>query len=157
MTWYAPSEEVIDWVVTAMQSKHKTSIEDNNRIATSIKAQLERIERMDNNLYDDKLSAIITAERFDQKHAELMARESPTGRAAWQIDQTLGLLLEKKLVLFKLSQTAAQIYPKLSPDQKRLIITKLFSKLVFIDDSVSVKFTNFSRAIAQNVKLMHVN
>ena len=33
----------------------------------------------------------------------------------------------------------------------RLAITKLFQKLTYTGDVVSVKYTNFSRAIAQNV------
>ncbi len=35
--------------------------------------------------------------------------------------------------------------------EQRLIITKLFSSLTYLGGSVSVKYTNFSRAIAQNV------
>ena len=60
-------------------------------------------------------------------------------------------LLEQKLVLLELSQKAAELYPKKTPEQKRLIITKLFQKLTYTDEAVSVIYTNFSRAIAQNV------
>lgn len=148
----SPSEDVINWVVTAMQTKHKTDIEDNSRIAISIKTQIERIERMDNNLYDDKLAGVIDARRYEQKHAELTAEKIHLEKRLGQIDETLGLLLEKKLALFKLSQRAAQIYPTKSPEQKRLIITKLFSSLVLEGEHVSVKYTNFARAIAQNVQ-----
>lgn len=148
----SPSEEIIEWVASAMRTKHKTSIEDNMRIAASIQAQIERISRMDANLYDDKLAGEIIPERYTQKHGELKAEKEQLEERLGTIDQTLGVLLEKKLILFKLSQKAAQIYPKQSPEQKRTIITKLFSKLVYIDGSVSVKYTNFARAIAQNVQ-----
>lgn len=148
----SPSEEVIEWVVSAMQSKHKTDIEDSSRIATSIKTQIERLERMDNNLYDDKLASIIDTERYERKHVEIIVEKKQLKERLDNIDQTLGMMLEKKLALFKLSQKAAQIYPSRSPDQKRLIITKLFSDLALTDDFVSVKYTNFTRAIAQNVQ-----
>ena len=68
-----------------------------------------------------------------------------------KIDQSLGILLEKKLVLLELSQKASELYPKKTPEQKRTIITKLFQKLTYDDGVVSVSYTNFTRAIAQNV------
>jgi hypothetical protein len=55
-------------------------------------------------------------------------------------------------VLLELSQKAASIYQKKTPEQKRLIITKLFSKITSKDDRVSVSYTNFAQAIAGNVQ-----
>lgn len=148
----SPSEEIIDWVVSAMQKKHKADIEGNNRIAVSIQTQLERIKRMETNLYDDKLSGEIPFELYEQKRTELRAEQTQLEEKLSQIDQTMGIMLEKKLALFKLSQKAAQIYPNKTPEQKRTIITKLFSKLTYSGSTVSVNYTNFSRAIAQNVQ-----
>lgn len=148
----SPSDEIIGWVASAMRNKHKSSLEDNSRIATSIQTQLERVNRMDTNLYDDKLAGVITVERYENKHSELMAEKAHMEERLSKIDQTLGLMLEKKLALFELSQKAAQIYPNKSPEQKRIIITKLFEKLTYTGSIVSVNYTNFSRAIAQNVQ-----
>jgi hypothetical protein len=147
----SPSDEVVTWVATAMRQRHKDNIEGSTRIATSIQTQIDRLNRMDINLYDDKLAGEVTAERYEQKHIELMTEKSQLEEKLSTIDQSLGILLEQKLVLFELSQKAAEIYTKKTPDQKRLIITKLFQKLTYTDDIVSVSYTNFSRAIAQNV------
>jgi len=147
----SPSEDVVAWVATAMRQRHKDDIESSTRLATSIQAQIDRLGRMDNNLYDDKIAGEVTLEKYELKHSEFMAEKKQLEERLSTIDQSLGLLLEQKLVLFELSQKAAELYTKKTPDQKRLIITKLFQKLTYTDNLVSVTYTNFSRAIAQNV------
>jgi hypothetical protein len=62
-------------------------------------------------------------------------------------DKSLG----KRLVILELSQKAAQIYADKSPDQKRLIISKLFRKLTLKEGELLVEYTNFSKVIAQKV------
>jgi DNA invertase Pin-like site-specific DNA recombinase len=148
-----PSAEVIDWVASAMRRKHIADIEDNERIASSILVQIERIKRMDGNLYDDKIAGEITPEQYHTKHDDLMAQKLGLETRLGQIDQSLTMRLERRLVILELSQKAAELYPKKSPEQKRLIITKLFKKMTYDNGIVSVEYTNFVRAIAQNVKL----
>ncbi len=147
----SPAENVIDWVASAMREKYKGNIETNRSLVTSIQAQLNRVNRMDSNLYDDKLAGEITPEKYERKHGELLAEKKQLEEQLAHVDQSLDQLLEQKLVLLELSQKAAEMYPKKSPEQKRLIITKLFQKLTYTDEAVSVNYTNFSRAIAQNV------
>jgi len=51
-----------------------------------------------------------------------------------------------------LSQKASAIYAKRTPEQKRLIISKLFSDLTLSSGALSVKYTNFTEAIAQRAE-----
>ena len=149
----SPSPEVIEWVADAMRNKHHATIEDNTKLIASIEAQLERIKRMDGNLYDDKLAGEISEERYREKHQELTRSRLELEEQLDKVDRNLSVILDKKLVLLELSQKAAEIYAHRTPEQKRTIITKLFRKLEYTEGSVSVMYTNFSRAIAQNVKL----
>jgi site-specific DNA recombinase len=149
----SPTNEVIDWVATAMTDRHEADINSSNNLASSIQVQIERIMRMDTNLYDDKLSGEIEPERYETKHAEFMKQKVELEDRLSRIDQTLGQRLQQRLVLLELSQKAAEIYPKKTPEQKRLIITKLFRELTYDGSSVSVIYTNFARAIAQNVQI----
>ena len=149
----SPSPEVIEWVADAMRNKHHSTIEDNSKLIASIETQLERIKRMDSNLYDDKLAGEINEERYSQKHQEFNNSRLELEERLSKVDKTLSAILDKKLVLLELSQKASEIYAKKTPEQKRTIITKLFRKLEYTGGSVSVSYTNFSRAIAQNVKL----
>jgi site-specific DNA recombinase len=149
----SPSPEVIDWVVDEMCSRHQSDIENNGQLTSSIQTQIERLTRMDTNLYDDKLAGDISIERYEIKHHELHKQIVELQDKLSSIDQTLGERLQQRLVLLELSQRAAELYPKKTPEQKRLIITKLFQKLTYDHGSISVIYTNFARAIAQNVHL----
>lgn len=146
----SPSEEVIGWVADAMREEHQTAIESRERLATSIQTQIDRIERMDEGLYDDKLAGEISREKYQEKHQEFQKQKAELEDRLSDIDQSAGPMLERRLVLLELSQKAAEIYAKKTPEQKRLIITKLFDDLAFDNGSISVNYTPFARAIAEN-------
>ena len=148
----SPSPEVIDWAQEAMRSRHEETIETGKRLEASIRTQLERVMSMDRNLYDDKLAGDITRELYIEKHEALMAEKAALEAKLAGLDQSLQLQLEKRLVLLELTQKAAELYPQKSPEQKRIIITKLFKQMTYKDGSVSVNFTTFTRLIALKVQ-----
>jgi len=69
-----------------------------------------------------------------------------------KIDTSASQNLDQKLVLLELIQKAAELYPRKSPDQKRLIIASLFKSLLLDGETVTVAYTNFALAIADNVQ-----
>lgn len=146
-----PSPEIIEWVASAMQEHYKDNIETHERLSASIQAQIERLERMDINLYDDKLSGDISQERYEEKHEQFVKEIKELSEKLSQQDSLLAQRLEQKLVLLELSQKAAEIYENKSPEAKRLIISKLFKNLTIKRGILSVTYTNFARAIAENV------
>jgi site-specific DNA recombinase len=146
-----PSQDVIDWVVNSMRENQRENIETRERLLASIQAQLARLRRMDEQLYDDKLAGEITKERYDVKHEEFTGQIKELEKQKADIDMLAEKKLEQRLVLLELSQKAASIYQTRTPEQKRLIITKLFNNITTNHGAVSVEYTNFSRAIAQNV------
>jgi len=146
----SPSEEVIGWVADAMREEHQNTIEARERLAASIQTQIDRIERMDEGLYEDKLAGDISRDKYHEKHRAFVKQKTELEERLADIDRSAGPLLERRLVLLELSQKAAEIYAKKSPEQKRLIITKLFDNLAFDSGSISVNYTPFARAIAEN-------
>ncbi len=147
----SPTEEVVEWVSDAMREKHTKSVGNTALLATSIETQLGRIDRMLANLYDDKLSGEITIDRYEVKRTELQEQKTALELQLESIDHQSGRKLEKKLVLLKLTQRAGKIYLKCTPEQRRLIISKLFEEITYKGGIVSVKYTKFAQAIAENV------
>jgi magnesium-transporting ATPase (P-type) len=68
------------------------------------------------------------------------------------IDASMSERLEQRLVILELSQKAADLYAKKTPEQKRLIISKLFENLTLKGGVVSVKYSKFTEAIADKVQ-----
>jgi hypothetical protein len=64
----------------------------------------------------------------------------------------IGEQLEQRLVILELSQRAADLYAKKTPEQKRLIIFKLFEKVGLKGGAVSVKYSKFAEVIAEKVQ-----
>lgn len=148
-----PSQEIISWVADAMREQHQHNIESREKIVSSIKLQIERISRMDEVLYDDKLSGEISPNRYREKHDELMTQKAELEQQLNGVEDDYGQRLDQRLVILELTQKAAEIFTRKSPDQKRLIITKLFKDLTYDEGNVSVTYTNFAKLIAEKVQL----
>jgi site-specific DNA recombinase len=146
-----PTPEIIQWVASEMKQRKYGDIEEKERLWDSVNVQIERINRMDDRLYDDKLSGDISQERFETKHAEFANQRTALQKQLNDIDKSNGARLDQTLVLLELSQKAAEIYIKRSPQQKRQIITKLFKNISVKNDSLSFEYTDFTEVIAQNV------
>ena len=147
----SPSQEIIQWVADTMRGQQQDNIEEKEALCRSINTQLERIERMDERLYDDKLAGDISPEKYVEKHDEFVRQKAELRQRLDTIDSAASKRLDHVLVLLELSQKAAQIYATRSPQQKRLIITKLFKDIQLDNDILSVNYTDFAQTIAQNV------
>ena len=146
-----PTPEIIQWVADSMREQQYGDIEEKERLWDSVRIQMERITRMDDHLYDDKLAGEISQEKYEAKHAEFGKQKTELQQQLSGIDKSFGNRLDQTLVLLELSQRAAEIYAERTPQQKRLIITKLFENITVEGDSLSVEYTEFTRVIAHNV------
>ncbi len=147
-----PSQAVIKWVAESMRQKQKTAIQAREQMITSLQAQIERIERMDSMLYDDKLAGEISKPRYEEKHTEFVAQKVDARARLDSAVAQSGKSLEKQLVLLELSQRAAELYDEKSPEQKRVIITHLFENMTSKDDFLSVEYTEFAKSIADRTE-----
>jgi hypothetical protein len=144
-----PSQELINWVAEQLEAKQKTTSQTSIDSLENINKQIDRLVRMDGDLYDDKLAGDITKDVYLTKHAafmeqlnELRAKQSSLEDKAGKND------LPQRLALLKLTQKAAELYQTRTIDQKRVILTKLFSSFTYGDGAVSVKYSKFASVIA---------
>ena len=151
-TLVCPSKKVIKWVVDTVKDQQKITIEAHEKLVTSIQTQIDRINRMDDVLYEDRLAGDITADKYKEKHEQFIKQKTELTE---QLNETAvsstGYRLDERLVLLELSQKASEIYATKTSEQKRLIISNLFSKLTLKDGTLSVSYTKFAEVIAQNV------
>jgi site-specific DNA recombinase len=148
-----PAPEIIDWVANVMRSEYETDINSQEKLTASMQLQIDRVQRMDDSLYDDKLSGEITPERYKEKHRQLQEQKTELSEQLNNMGTLSRRVLEYDLAILELTQRASSIYSKKTPEQKRLIITKLFTNLIFTDDGISVNYTDFAKVIAENVQL----
>ena len=147
-----PSPAVIDWVVASMRGQHREIIEQREQMARFLEAQIKRVSTMDDNLYEDKLSGDITKERYEVKHEQLLNERTEYQAQLANLDTVMGNRLEQRLGILELTQRAAEIYASKPPEQKRLIISKLFDNMTLKGGELSVTYSKFVLAIAQRVQ-----
>ncbi len=148
-----PSQEIIQWVADAIRNEQKDATENREKLIASIQAQLERVNRMDDSLYDDKLAGDISSTKYQEKHARFAEERKALNERLEKLDQSAALQLEHTLALLELSQKAAELYCKKSPEQKRIIISKLFKQLAVKEGVIDVQYTNFTEVVAEKVLL----
>jgi site-specific DNA recombinase len=146
-----PAPEIIDWVLSEMRLKHHSEVEEREVQRKSIEGQIARVQRMDEMLYDDKLAGTIIQERYEVKHEQFVSEISILTERLAKLDELLSLRLVQRIGILELTQKASEIYDSKPPEQKRLIISKLFSELYLQGGTVSVKYTKFVEMIAENL------
>lgn len=143
-----PSQEIIEWVTNELRKRRSDQSDTREQALQSLRAQIIRLERMDNELYDDKLAGDISRETYSAKHASLQSQKVELETKREKLAEGTQCGLEQRLALLRLSQKAAEIYQTRTIEQKRLIITKLFKSITSFNGSVSVTYTNFVHVIA---------
>ncbi len=144
----SPTPSIIGWVTKELQKRTATGAETRAQTIKSLDTQINRLTRMNNELYDDKLAGDITRDMYDTKHAHFMAQKTELENKRDALAEGARSDLEQRLVLLNLSQKAAEIYQTRTIEQKRLIIIKLFKSITFNNGSISVTYTNFVKVIA---------
>lgn len=146
---FSPSSKLIDWVTERLQEKRTTTAQAHEDTLESINKQIDRLVRMDSDLYDDKLAGDITKDIYQTKHAAFMEQLNELRSKLASIEDKVNKNdLPQRLALLKLTQMAAKLYQTRTIEQKRVILTKLFSSFTYGNGAVSVKYSKFAEVIA---------
>lgn len=147
-----PSPEVITWLTTLLQEDFQLSVNNVEEAKKALDERIERIRRMDEMLYDDKLSGLVSGERYQSKHDAFMSEINDLQRQRGGVSQNYKTKYMNGIANIKLSQDARRLFKdkSTSNDDKRIILTKLFEKISLKDNSVSVSYTKLTQAIARN-------
>ncbi|TXG76680.1 recombinase family protein [Patescibacteria group bacterium] len=144
-----PSKELMNWVVQQLEAKRATTSQTHEDSLESINKQIDRLMRMDSDLYDDKLAGDITRDIYTTKHAAFMEQLNELRSKQAALEGKVNKNdLPQRLALLKLTQMAAKLYQTRTIQQKRVILTKLFSSFTYSDGVVSVKYSKFASVIA---------
>ncbi len=147
-----PSPEVISWLTTLLRQDFELSVDNLEEAQKALDERIERIKRMDEVLYDDKLAGVISEERFRTKHESFTSEINDLLRQKGGISQTYKQKYMAGIAAIELSQDAKRLFTdeNTSNDDKRIILTKLFAGISLKNNSVSVTYTKLTQAIARN-------
>jgi hypothetical protein len=72
----SPSEQMIQWVTSTLRARHETETDSREEAIAALRSKIDRVERMDDVLYDDKLAGYIPQEKYIDKHERFLAEKA---------------------------------------------------------------------------------
>lgn len=147
----SPSQRVIAWLTDLLRSDFQLTIDNTEEAQNALKQRIARIKRMDDMLYDDKLSGEISAERYQQKHEAFASEIKDLTDKLGGISKEYEDKYMDGISIIELSQVAKRQFmdETIDNNDKRTILTKLFESMTLENNSVSVKYTKLTQAIAR--------
>jgi len=147
-----PSPEVITWLTTLLRQDFQLSVNNVDQAQKALDERIERIKRMDDILYDDKLAGLISSERYLIKHKSFDNEINDLQKQKGGISQEYKTKYMDGISDIELSQDAKRLFAdkNISNDDKRIILTKLFAGISLKDNFVSVRYTKLAQSIARN-------
>jgi site-specific DNA recombinase len=146
-----PTQKVIEWLVGRLENDYVERVTHIDNLRYNIKSRITRLEKMDEVLYDDKLSGEITKERYETKHLEILKQIEELSDQL-EVNQLNDPTVHNQAVsLVKLTQSAKEEFlsEDLTKTQKRTILTELFDSVVYESGTVSVNYKPFVNSIAE--------
>lgn len=147
-----PSPKVVTWLTTLLRQDFQPSVNNVEEAQKALDERIERIKRMDDMLYDDKLAGLISGNRYQSKHESFVGEIKDLQKQKGGVSQEYETKYMNGIANIELSQDAKRLFAdeKTNNDDKRIILTKLFEKISLKDNSVSVTYTKLTQAIARN-------
>ena len=146
----SPSQAIADWILDSLRTRYQNDVDVEAQAAAALEQKLNRLKRMDSELYDDKLAGEISKDIYAQKHELFKAEMKLLQDQQVGLGEAQRLRFDHGLSILELAQRAPELYARKTPDEKRRIITELFQSITVKEDSVSVTNTALTRIIANN-------
>ena len=154
-TLLCPSPAILEWVKSALRARHESSMHLHIQSTEKLRSQLDVINRKKDILYEDRLAERITSGEYDNRYKALREAEESTTAAMSNVNDTKNKQFEHGMKILDLSQQASSVFPTRSPEQKRFILSRLFSNLSVNGASLEVEFSELALAIADTAKKHH--
>lgn len=108
-------------------------------------------KRLDH-LYDDKLDEKISRQFWEKKHAEITAEQEAIQEQLSKLKTNEAKYFELWLDIIDLAFRARELYEKKSPEERRVLLTKLFSNLYLKDTETTYTLKKPVEVLAKRVQ-----
>ena len=135
------NKEMLDWVVDVIKSHHEGAAQLRDNEAQRISILLAQVRHRKDRLYEDKLDGQIAIDFYERKFAEYSEEEEELEASLAQINGYSDEYQQLGVVIHELAYKARQIYQRASVDEKRLLLSQLFTNLVQDGDRIRPNFT----------------
>ncbi len=145
------NERLADWVKKALKESHQDEIEYHNKSLDELNRHYEQIQNRLNMLYDDKLDGKIDPNFYEQKFKQYTQEKETITASIEKQSKAQTKYFELGVNIFELSQKAKEIYQKAQIEQKRILLSLVFSNLRLNAGEISTNYTKPFEILANSV------
>lgn len=143
---------IVEWIKKSLKESHKDEIEYHKSSLGELNHRYEQIQRRLDLLYDDKLDGRITKEFYERKFKQYTEEKEVAVESIRQHDTSQTKYFELGMNILELAQRAKEIYLKRSVEEKRQLLSLVFSNLSLKDGNASSVYHPAFQLIAERVK-----
>lgn len=131
------NEEILGWIEDVIREEFRTENQDRERKIQGLTASLEKIRKRKDQIYEDKIDGIIPVELYQRKVAEYVKEEEALEEAIRKTRDSSDDYEEISVAIHKLAYKAKEIYEKATTDEKRLLLSQIFTNI--LQDGLQIK------------------
>lgn len=137
------SERVLKWLEKSLKDGHTDQVEYSESQRTSLNAELEKIEKRIEAIYDDKIDRIITLEFYNKRNNEYAEAKKDIQKTLNALDASKDKYRKTAVAIHELAYNAKSIFfnPKILVEKKRLLLSDIFSNFELKDGKIKEKYT----------------
>jgi site-specific DNA recombinase len=146
------TEEEAEEIRTKILKDHKGEIEYKEETLKTLNNRYNLLQRQLDILYDDRLSERITPEKWEAKQKEINDEQAQIRIQMEKLKTEETKYFELYLGIIDLARRAREIYEKRSPEERRLLLSHIFSNLTIKDKIVSYSLKKSPATLLQRVE-----
>ncbi len=135
------NERIVEWIREALKSKYKEENEVYSHSVEELQLEKNRIQKMLDNLYDDKLSERIDLDTYNSKFEELKGKKTEVEVNINKYSTKADAFQKIGITLYELSQRSEAMYSKVLPEEKRELMRLVFEEMNINEGKVILKYT----------------
>ena len=136
-------DRLTDWIKTALKASHKDKTDYTEAKRASLNKSYQKYEKRLEAIYEDKIDKVITKKFYKQKFDEYTKAKNDILDELKSINTNSNKYYEASMAVLDLMNKAEKIYnsKKATNEDRRLLLSYIFSNLSLEHDKIEVKHT----------------
>jgi site-specific DNA recombinase len=148
----AITAEEAEQIKTKIKANHAQEIEYKENTLRTLNDSYNRSQKRLDNLYDDRLDGKISMEFWEKKQSEIKQEQEAVLQQISKMKSEEAKYFEIWLNILDLATRAQEIYEKRNPEERRLLLSHIFSNMELSDEKLNYTLKKPVEALAKRIQ-----
>jgi len=145
------NSRLAEWIQRALKESHQDEIEYHQKNREELNSRYEQIQKRLDMIYDDKLDGKITPEFYKKKFEQYSEEKEAIVDSLKRHSEAQTAYFELGFNVLELSKRAKEIYSRASVEEKRMLLSFVFSNLRLDKENLIVSYAKPFEILSQRV------